>query len=40
MYVEWSADGFKKTASSGTTKSDAIALTTQGTDNLIVVGLK
>jgi hypothetical protein len=40
MYVEWSADGFKKTASSGTTKSDAIALTTQGTDNIIVVGLK
>lgn len=40
MYVEWSADGYKKTASSGTTKSDAIALTTQGTDNVIVVGLK
>jgi len=40
MYVEWSADGWKKTASSGTTKSDAIALTTQGTDNIIVVGLK
>jgi hypothetical protein len=40
MYVEWSADGYKKTASSGTTKSDAIALTTQGSDNVIVVGLK
>lgn len=40
MYVEWSADGWKKTASSGTTKSDAIALTTQGTDNVIVIGLK
>ena len=40
MYVEWSADGWKKTASSGTTKSDAIALTTQGTDNIIVIGLK
>jgi hypothetical protein len=40
MYVEWSADGYKKTASSGTTKSDAIALTTQGSDNIIVVGLK
>ena len=40
LYVEWSADGWKKTASSGTTKSDAIALTTQGTDNIIVVGLK
>ena len=40
LYVEWSADGWKKTASSGTTKSDAIALTTQGTDNIIVIGLK
>jgi hypothetical protein len=40
MYVEWSADGWKKTASSGTTKSDAIALTTQGSDDKIVVGLK
>lgn len=40
MYVEWSADGYKKTASSGTTVSDTIALTTQGTDNRIVVGIK
>ena len=40
MYVEWSADGWKKTASSGTTKSDAIALSPQGTDNRIVIGLK
>jgi len=40
LYVEWSADGWKKTASSGTTKSDAIALTTQGSDDVIVIGLK
>lgn len=40
MYVEWSADGYKKTASSGTTVSDTIALTTQGTDNRIVIGIK
>ena len=40
LYVEWSADGWKKTASSGTTKSDAVALTTQGTDNQIVIALK
>jgi len=40
MYVEWSADGWKKTASSGTTKSDAIALTTQGTENRITIGIK
>ena len=40
MYVEWSADGYKKTASSGTTVSDTIALTTQGTANRIVVGIK
>lgn len=40
MYVEWSADGWKKTASSGTTKSDAIALSVQGTDNRIIIGLK
>lgn len=40
MYVEWSADGYKKTASSGTTKSDAIALTAQSSDDTIVVGLK
>ena len=40
MYVEWSADGYKKTASSGTTVSDTIALTTQGTANRIVIGIK
>ena len=40
MYVEWSADGWKKTASSGTTKSDAIALTAQTSDDTIVVGIK
>ena len=40
LYVEWSADGWKKTASSGTTKSDAIALTTQSSDDEIVIGLK
>ena len=40
LYVEFSADGWKKTASSGTTKSDAIALTTQGSDDTIVIGLK
>lgn len=40
MYVQFSSDGWKKTASSGTTESNAIALTTQGTDNVIVIGLK
>lgn len=40
MYVEWSADGWKKTASSGTTASDAIALIGQSSDDLIVIGLK
>ena len=40
MYVEWSADGWKKTASSGTTKSDAIALAGQTSDDTIVIGLK
>lgn len=40
MYVEWSADGWKKTASSGTTASDAIALVGQSSDDLIVIGLK
>jgi hypothetical protein len=40
MYVEWSADGWKKTASSGTTASDAIALVGQTTDDEIVIGLK
>ena len=40
MYVEFSADGWKKTASSGTTKSDAIALVGQTSDDEIVIGLK
>lgn len=40
MYVQWSADGWKKTASSGTTESNAIALSGQTSDDLIVIGLK
>ena len=40
MYVEWSVDGWKKTASSGTTKSDAIALIGQTSADEIVIGLK
>lgn len=40
MYVEWSADGWKKTASSGTTASDAIALIGQTADDEIVIGKK
>lgn len=40
MYVEWSADGWKKTASSGTTKSDAIVLSGQTSEDTIVIGLK
>lgn len=40
LYVEWSADGWKKTASSGTTKSDAICLIGQTSDDEIVIGLK
>lgn len=40
MYVEFSADGYKKTASSGTTESNIIALTAQGSDDRIVVGIK
>ena len=40
LYVEFSADGWKKTASSGTTKSDAIALVGQNSDDKIVIGLK
>lgn len=40
MYVEWSADGYKKTASSGTTASDAIVLVGQNSDDLITIGLK
>lgn len=40
MYLVWSADGYKKTASSGTTVSDTIALTTQGSDNRVVIGIK
>lgn len=40
LYVEWSADGWEKTASSGTTKSDAICLVGQTSDDEIVIGLK
>lgn len=40
MYVEWSADGWKKTASSGATASDAIVLIGQTADDLITIGLK
>ena len=40
MYVEWSADGYKKTASSGTTASDSIALVGQTADDEIVIGIK
>lgn len=40
MYLVWSADGYKKTASSGATVSDTIALTTQGSDNRVVIGIK
>lgn len=40
MYVEFSTDGWKKTASSGTTESNAIALVGQTSDDEIVVGLK
>lgn len=40
MYVVWSADGWKKTASSGTTESDAIALIGQTDDDEIVIGIK
>lgn len=40
MYLVWSADGYKKTASSGTTVSDTIALTTQDSDDRVVIGIK
>jgi hypothetical protein len=40
MYVVWSADGYKKTASSGTTVSDSIALVGQTADDEIVIGIK
>lgn len=40
MYVVWSADGWKKTASSGTTESDAIALVGQTSDDEITIGIK
>ena len=40
MYVEWSADGYKKTASSGTTASDSIALIGQTANDEIVIGIK
>ena len=40
MYVEWSANGYKKTASSGTTASDSICLVGQTSDDEIVIGIK
>ena len=40
MYVEWSASGYKKTASSGTTASDSICLVGQTSDDEIVIGIK
>ena len=40
MYLVWSADGYKKTASSGTTVSDTIALTAQDSDDKVVIGIK
>ena len=40
MYLVWSADGYKKTASSGTTVSDTIALTAQSSDDTVVIGIK
>ena len=40
MYVEWSVNGYKKTASSGTTVSDSVCLIGQSTDNKIVIGIK
>lgn len=40
MYVEFSTSGFKKTSSSGTTASDCIALTSQSTDDTIVIARK
>lgn len=40
LYVEFSADGWKKTSSSGTTESNAICLIGQNTDDEIVIGLK
>jgi len=40
MYVEWTKDGYKKTASSGTTVSDSICLIGQTSDDEIVVGIK
>ena len=40
MYVEFSTDGWKKTASSGTTEADAIALVGQNSDDEIVIGIQ
>jgi hypothetical protein len=40
LYVEFSADGWKKTSSSGTTVSDAICLVGQNSDDEIVIGIK
>jgi len=40
MYVEFSTSGWKKTASSGTTASNAICLIGQSSDDEITIGLK
>ena len=40
MYLVWSADGYKKTASSGTTVSDTIALSAQDDDDRVIIGIK
>lgn len=40
MFVEFSADGWKKTASSGTTESNALAITNQSDDDKITIALK
>ena len=40
MYVEFSTDGWKKTASSGTTASNAVCLIGQSSDDEITIGLK
>ena len=40
MFVEFSSSGFKKTASSGTTESNCLALTDQTSANEIVIAIK
>lgn len=40
MFVEFGADGFEKTASSGTTESNCLALTDQNTDDEVVIAIK